>query len=425
MSDLTALILGGGRGTRLEPLTKLRAKPAVPIAGKFRLIDIPMSNCIHAGIKQIFVLTQFNTESLHRHIHNTYRFDNFTPGYIRILAAQQTADNQNWYQGTADAVRQNLMFFESASDHIIILSGDHLYQMDYLKFFRYHLEKEADITISVKPVHEHEAHNFGILKANSKGRITSFHEKPEDPVLLEDLRVNPALFDIFKIAPEGRAHVASMGIYIFKKEVLLEMLANSTMQDFGREVIPASLKKYNVYAYFFDGYWEDIGSIKSFFDTHMKLTESVPQFNFYDESRGFYTRPRFLPSTKIINCHINHSIVAEGSIILESTIENTSIGIRTFIDAGAYIHRSIVMGNTVYESLEKRKKNNDENRPSLGIGRNSVIKNSIIDLDVAIGTSVQLINREQVTETFQENYAIRDGIIVIPKGIVIPDNTII
>ena len=194
------------------------------------------------------------------------------------------------------------------------------------------------------------------------------------------------------------------------------MLANSTMQDFGREVIPASLKKYNVYAYFFDGYWEDIGSIKSFFDTHMTLTESVPQFNFYDESRGFYTRPRFLPSTKIIDCHINHSIVAEGSIILESTIENTSIGIRTFIDAGTYIHRSIIMGNTVYESLEKRKKNSDENRPSLGIGRNSVIKNSIIDLDVAIGTSVQLINREQVTETFQENYAIRDGIIVIPKG---------
>jgi len=390
MSELTALILGGGRGTRLEPLTKLRAKPAVPIAGKFRLIDIPISNCIHAGIKQIFLLTQFNTESLHRHIHNTYRFDNFSPGYIRILAAQQTADNQNWYQGTADAVRQNLMYLESASDHVIILGGDHLYQMDYLKYFRYHIEKEADITISVKPVHEHAARDFGILKANSKGRITDFYEKPEDPAILEDLRVNPTLFDNFKIAAEGRAHVASMGIYIFKKEVLLDMLANTTMEDFGREVIPSSLKKYNVFAYFFDGYWEDIGSIKSFFETHMELTESVPKLNFYDENKGFFTRPRFLPATKIVNCHINHSIVTEGAIILESTIENASIDI-----------------------------------PSLGIGRNAVIKNSIIDLDVAIGNSVQLINREQVTETFQDDYAIRDGIIVIPKGVVIPNNTII
>ncbi len=357
--------MAGGHVWNRSP--SLRAKPAVPIAGKFRLIDIPISNCIHAGIKRIFILTQFNTESLHRHIHNTYRFDNFSPGYIRILAAQQTADNQNWYQGTADAVRQNIQYFESASDHVIILGGDHLYQMDYGKYFQYHLEKDADITISVKPVHEHETREFGILKANSKGRITNFYEKPEDPALLEDLRVNPALFNNFDINPEGRAHVASMGIYIFKREVLLNMLANSTMEDFGREVIPASLKKNKVYAYFFDGYWEDIGSIRSFFDTHMELTESLPRFSFYDENKGFFTRPRYLPSTKIINCHINHAIVTEGAIILESTIENASIGIRAFIDSGTYIHRSIIMGNTRYETVEERKKNLEENKPNLGI----------------------------------------------------------
>ena len=425
MTQLTALILGGGRGTRLEPLTKLRAKPAVPIAGKFRLIDIPISNCIHAGIKRIFILTQFNTESLHRHIHNTYRFDNFTPGYIRILAAQQTAENQNWYQGTAAAVRQNLMFFETSTDHIIILSGDHLYQMDYQDYFRYHLETEADITISVKPVREQETKDFGILKANTKGRITDFYEKPQDPAVLNDMQVDAGLFKNFDIEPGDRRHIASMGIYIFKKDVLFKMLSHNKMEDFGRELIPASLKKYKVFAYFFDGYWEDIGNIKSFFDTHMDLTEALPRFNFYDEKKGFFTRPRFLPSTKIINCHINHSIIAEGAIILESTLENTSIGIRSFIDTGTFIQRSIIMGNSYYESLEERIQNHRENRPCLGIGRNTVIKNSIVDMDTSIGHSVQLVNREQVTETFQSNYAIRDGIIIIPKGAVIPDNTII
>jgi glucose-1-phosphate adenylyltransferase len=425
MSELTALILGGGRGSRLEPLTKLRAKPAVPIAGKFRLIDIPISNCIHSGIKRIFILTQFNSESLHRHIQNTYRFDNFTQGYIRILAAQQTAENQNWYQGTADAVRQNLMFFETSTDHIIILAGDHLYQMDYQEFFKHHLETGADITISVKPVEEREVKNFGILQANAKGRIMNFFEKPEDPALLRDMRVHPELFNNFKIEPGDRTHIASMGIYIFKKDVLYKMLSHSKMEDFGREVIPASLKKYKVQAYFFDGYWADIGNIRSFFDTHMDLTESLPRFNFYDEKKGFFTRPRYLPSTKIINCHINHSIIAEGAIILESTIEAATIGIRSFIDTGTYIQRSIIMGNTYYESLEERIENFKENKPSLGIGRNTVIRNSIVDMDVSIGQSVQLVNREQITESLRDNFAIRDGIIIIPKGVVIPDDTII
>lgn len=425
MSELTALILGGGRGTRMEPLTNLRAKPAVPIAGKFRLIDIPISNCIQSGIRHMFILTQFNTESLHRHIHNTYRFDNFTQGYIRILAAQQTAESQDWYQGTADAVRKNLLFLESSDDHIIILSGDHLYRMNYREFFKYHLEREADITIAVKPIHEEEAHKFGILNADSNGRITEFYEKPEKKELLDTFRVEEVLFENFGIESQNRKHIASMGIYIFKKQVLFDILNNNDMEDFGREIIPSSLKNANVYAYFFDGYWEDIGNIASFFEAHMDLTKSIPLFNFYDEEYGFFTRPRYLPSTKVINCQIGHSIIAEGAIILGSRVESATIGIRSFIDEGVDIERAIIMGNTRYETIEERGVNQERGKPNLGIGPNTVIRNAIIDLDTRIGANVQLINQEGVTETFQENYAIRDGIIIIPKGFCIPHNTVI
>lgn len=425
MSDITALILGGGRGTRLEPLTKLRAKPAVPIAGKFRLIDIPISNCIHSGIRHIFILTQFNTESLHRHIHNTYRFDNFSRGYIRILAAQQTAASQDWYQGTADAVRKNLMYLENADDHIIILSGDHLYRMNYLEYFQYHLEQEADITIAVKPIYEEEAHQFGILKADSEGQITEFYEKPENQDILNDFRVDDVLFKNFGIESENRKHIASMGIYIFKKQILFDMLNNNHMEDFGREIIPTSLKNAKVYAYFFDGYWEDIGNIASFFNAHMDLTKQIPLFNFYDEEYRFFTRPRYLPSTKVVNCHISQSMIAEGAIVLGSKLENATVGIRAFIDEGVDIDRAIIMGNTRYETIEQRRINQENGKPNLGIGQNSVIRNAIIDLNARIGSNVQLINQQGVTETFQDNYAIRDGIIIIPKSFVIPHDTII
>jgi glucose-1-phosphate adenylyltransferase len=425
MTNLTALILGGGQGSRLEPLTKIRAKPAVPIAGKFRLIDIPISNCIHSGINHIFILTQFNTESLHRHIHLTYRFDNFSGGYIRILAAQQTADIRDWYQGTADAVRKNLRFLHGADEHIIILSGDHLYRMDYKSFFDYHLKTDADISIAVKPIYEHETRGFGILKTNSRGRITEFYEKPDQQEILEAFRIDPALFGNFDIDPMNRTHVASMGIYIFKKQTLFDLLSDNMMEDFGREIIPSSLKKHKVYAYFFDGYWQDIGSIRSFFDAHMELTQSIPPFNFYDEKYPFFTRPRFLPASKISNCHISHSITAEGCILLGSIIESSTIGIRSFIDEGTLVQRSIIMGNTRYETIEDRHRNLEALRPNLGISKNCVIKNSIVDMDVCIGDNVQLINKENISETFQENYAIRDGIIIIPKGASIPNNTVI
>jgi glucose-1-phosphate adenylyltransferase len=425
MSEMTALILGGGRGTRLEPLTKLRAKPAVPIAGKFRLIDIPISNCIHAGIRHIFILTQFNTESLHRHIHNTYRFDNFSKGYIRILAAQQTAKSQGWYEGTADAVRKNLMYFENADDHIIILSGDHLYRMNYLDYFQYHLEQDADITIAVKPIHEEEAHQFGILKADVKGRITEFYEKPDNKELLDKFRVGEVLFGNFGIESDNRRHIASMGIYIFKKQVLFDMLNNNEMEDFGREIIPTSLKSTKVYAYFFDGYWEDIGNMASFFEAHMALTEQVPLFNFYDEEYRFFTRPRYLPATKVTNCNISQSIIAEGGIILGSRVDRATVGIRSFIDEGADIERAIIMGNTRYETIEERRSNQEHGKPNLGIGQNAVIRNAIIDMNARIGANVQLINREGITETFQDDYAIRDGIIIIPKGFIIPHDMVI
>jgi glucose-1-phosphate adenylyltransferase len=425
MARLTALILGGGRGTRLQPLTNLRAKPAVPIAGKFRLIDIPISNCIHSGIKYIFILTQFNTESLHTHIHNTYRFDNFTKGYIRILAAQQTAENQDWYQGTADAVRKNLLFLSSADDHIIILSGDHLYRMDYRKFFDYHLTTGADISIAAKPIYMHEAKDFGILKTTPEGKITDFYEKPETEDILNEYRIDPALFNSFNIDPKDRTHVASMGIYIFNKQTLFDSLENNQMEDFGRQIIPKSIKELKVNAYFFDGYWEDIGNIRTFYSAHMELTKPIPRFNFYDEDYRFFTRPRYLPASKVNNCHINQSIIAEGSILLGSIIENSIIGIRSFIDEGTLVQNSIIMANTRYETVEDRMLNRQKGKPNLGIGSNCVIKNSIIDMDARIGDNVQLINKDNINETFHSNYAIRDGIIIIPKGSIIPENTII
>jgi glucose-1-phosphate adenylyltransferase len=425
MVNLTAVILGGGQGSRLEPLTKIRAKPAVPIAGKFRLIDIPISNCLHAGLKHIFILTQFNTESLHRHIHTTYRFDSFSGGYIRILAAQQTAVIKDWYQGTADAVRKNLLFLINADDHIIILSGDHLYRMDYLRFFDYHLKTKADISIAVKPIYEHETPGFGILKTNSKGRITAFYEKPQEKEILDEYRVDPELFENFELEPKNRTHIASMGIYIFKKQVLFDILESNQMEDFGKEIIPGSIKHKKVHAYFFDGYWEDIGNISSFFNAHMALTQPLPLFNFYDEKYPFYTRPRFLPASKINNCQINQSIVAEGSILMGSIIEHSTIGIRAFIESGTLVQRSIIMGNTRYETIEDRIKNREIGTPNLGIGAQCVIKNSIIDLDARIGDNVQLINKESVTETIQDNYAIREGSIIIPKSAVIPNNIVI
>ncbi len=425
MSQLTAVILGGGRGSRLDPLTRFRAKPAVPFGGKFRLIDIPLSNCLHSGIRKIFVLTQFNTESLHRHIQNTYRFDTFSKGFARILAAQQTSENDDWYQGTADAVRKNLRYFHNVDEHIIILSGDHLYRMNYNPFFKHHIESGADISIAVKPIPQHKASEFGILKIDEKGWISEFYEKPTDPAILEQFKVEESLFNHFNMDPHGNTHIASMGIYIFKKEILFKLLENNEQEDFGREVIPGSLDTHKVAAYFFDDYWEDIGTIRSFFEAHFELTKPVPVFNFYDEDYPFYTHPRFLPPSKIYNCQINHSLIAEGSILLGSIIEQSVIGIRGFVEEGTFIQRSIIMGNSRYETIYERNENRKNQTPNLGIGNNCILRNCIIDLDCKIGNNVQLINKENTEHDDGPYYAIRDRIIIIPKGAIVPDNTII
>jgi glucose-1-phosphate adenylyltransferase len=422
---MTAIILGGGRGTRLDPLTKVRSKPAVPIGGKFRLIDIPLSNCLHAGIRDIFVLTQFNTESLHHHISSTYIFDNFSRGAIRILAAQQTMEISDWYQGTADAVRKNLPFFKDAEENIIILSGDHLYRMDYADFLKHHVESNADISIAVKPVFEREAPELGILKANKEGLITSFHEKPQDKEVLDKLKIAPKLFDAVNLNPDGRTHIASMGIYIFKKEVLFELLQNNKKEDFGKEIIPDSIKSKRLMSYFFDGYWEDIGTVRAFFDVHMALTTPIPKFNFYDEEKPIYTHPRFLPASKINKCQINQSVVAEGCILMGSIIENSIIGIRSYIEEGTLVQKSIIMGSQFYETIEEHHQNTKENKPNLGIGKNCVVRNAIIDMNCSIGNNVQIINKDNRIEAEESFYRIRDGIIIIPKGTIIPDNTII
>ena len=422
---LTAVILGGGRGSRLFPLTKLRAKPAVPIGGKFRLIDIPISNCLHSDVRKIFILTQFNTESLHRHITRTYQFDNFSKGFVRILAAQQTDEIQEWYQGTADAVRKNLRYLHSADVHIIILSGDHLYRMDYRKFFDYHLKMDADISIAVKPITQDQARGLGILKADLEGKITEFVEKPEEPEILQKFKVDSGFFDMFNVKQGKRTHLASMGIYIFKKKVLFDVLNSNNYQDFGKEIIPEYIKKLNVAAYIFDGYWADIGTIKSFFEAHMELIQPVPKFDFYDEEHPFYTHPRYLPPSKIYNCQIHQSLIAEGCILLGSVIENSIVGIRSFVDEGTLIQHSIIMGSTRYETIQSKEQNAKKNSPNLGIGHHCIIRNAIIDLDCRIGNNVHLINKDSKKYADGDFYNIREGIIIIPKNTIIPDNTII
>jgi glucose-1-phosphate adenylyltransferase len=331
MKKVVTIILAGGKGSRLYPLTKFRSKPAVPIAGKFRLIDIPISNCLHSGIRKIFISTQFSSESLHRHIFLTYRFDNFTKDFVTILSAQQTMESPDWYQGTADAVRQNLRFLRSEGDLVLILSGDHLYRMDYRKFIDYHEQKKADITISVYPVSYNQAPEFGVMKTNDRGKIVSFFEKPKIAKHLDKMKIPEKTFNNFGLQSSGRTHLASMGVYLFNWDVLFELLENTTFQDFGKEVIPLSIQKKKVFGYFFDGYWEDIGTIRSFFDAHMDLTNPLPRFNFYDEVNPIFSHARFLPGSKILSSEVKNSILSEGSILNRSRITNSIVGVRSRI----------------------------------------------------------------------------------------------
>lgn len=415
-----ALILGGGQGTRLYPLTKMRSKPAVPIAGKYRLVDIPISNCLNSEIRRIYVLTQFNSASLNRHIKNTYNFDVFSSGFVDILAAEQTPHSKNWYQGTADAVRQSMYHMENKDhSHVAILSGDQLYQMDYQKMIDRHEENNADLTVATIPVIADDATGFGIMKTNDKGAIESFVEKPDRDELDQWKSETPE-----KFSSQGRDYLASMGIYIFKKEILTELLDKyEESTDFGKGIIPKAIETdYRVQSYEYDGYWTDIGTIKSFFNANLELTDDLPKFNLYDNEEFIYTRARLLPASKLSGTTFDHSVLAEGCIIEASRIERSIIGIRSRIGRGTTIERSIIMGNDYFQSQEELESKNGDDFP-LEIGQRCFISNAIIDKNCMIGNDVRIAGGDHLEDGDYGEYHVVDGIVVVPKRSVIPDGT--
>lgn len=431
MKRVLAIILGGGAGTRLYPLTKLRAKPAVPIAGKYRLIDIPVSNCINSQIYKIYVLTQFNSASLNRHLSRTYNFTGFTEGFVEVLAAQQTPENPNWFQGTADAVRQYLWLFQEWDvDEYLILSGDHLYRMDYGDFVQRHRDTNADITISVVPMDNRRASDFGLMKIDDSGRVVKFSEKPKGDAL-SAMQVDTTVLGLTPEAAKQSPYIASMGIYVFKKEVLGKLLRQAPEQtDFGKEIIPDSATDYNVQAYLFNDYWEDIGTIDAFYHANLALTQQPrPPFSFYDERSPIYTRQRYLPPSKLLDCQIRESIISEGCILKNCTITHSVLGVRSRIEAGCIIEDTLIMGADYYQPFTERQSGIDceSQQISLGIGADTTVRRAIIDKNARIGCNVRIINKDRVEEAERENqgFFIRNGIVVILKNAVIPDGTVI
>jgi glucose-1-phosphate adenylyltransferase len=415
--DVVVLVLGGGRGTRLEPLTLERSKPAVPMAGKYRLIDIPLSNAINSGMERIFVLTQFNSVSLHRHIGTTYRFDAFSRGYVQILAAQQTPRQESWFLGTADAVRRNLHIVrEARGDSVLILAGDHIYRMDYRELVREHKQTGADVTVGVLPCSEEEIADFGAVRVDDAGRIIEFREKPKTAEARAGMEVAPELLRERGVST-SRPYIASMGIYLFSKPVLLEALRND-LKDFGRDVIPACVDRFQVQASFFKGYWRDIGTIGAFFDAHMDLTSTAPPFDFYDPNWPFYTHPRYLPAAHLTGCQLDGAVIAEGTIADGATIEQSVIGVRTVL-RHCTVRRTLIMGADYYDEPSRA-----EVVP-LGIGEGSVIENAIVDKNARIGRDCVITNEKGLREADGEGWGIRDGIVVIPRRAVIPAGTVI
>lgn len=429
MKKVLAIILGGGAGTRLYPLTKLRAKPAVPVAGKYRLIDIPVSNCINSEIYKIYVLTQFNSASLNRHIARTYNFTGFNEGFVEILAAQQTPENPNWFQGTADAVRQYLWLLnEWNADEYLILSGDHLYRMDYRQFIQRHRETGADITLSVIPIDQSRASDFGLMKIDDSGRVIDFSEKPKGAEL-ERMQVDTSVLGLSPEQAKLQPYIASMGIYVFKKDVLIKLLKESLEStDFGKEIIPDASKDYNVQAYLFDDYWEDIGTIEAFYHANLALTKQpLPPFSFYDEEAPIYTRARYLPPSKLLSCHVTESIVGEGCILKDCRIQHSVLGVRSRIEAGCVIEESLLMGADFYQPFVERQCTLEKGDIPVGIGADTLIRRAIVDKNARIGHDVKIINKDNVQEAERENqgFYIRSGIVVVLKNAVIPDGTII
>ena len=415
--DIQAIVLGGGRGTRLYPLTKLRTKPAVPIGAKYRLIDIAMSNCIHSGITRIFILTQFLPASLHRHVHHTYQFDVFSGGSVEILPAEQSSADAGWYKGTADAVRRQMGRILSRSPKdVFVLAGDHLYRMDYSQFIRVHRESQAHATIAVLPVPAADAPRYGILKIDAGGRIVAFQEKPQDAKVLRSLESRPG---------HECPYWASMGVYLFKTDALVRLLEQEDGHDFGLHIIPSAVESMHVQAFPFEGYWEDIGTISTFYEANLALTRPDPPFDFYDPDRPIYTHSRFLPASRIDGCRVERTVVAEGCWLYDSDIEECVIGLRSVVRPGARLRRVVMMGADFYETEDEKAENRRVGRPQVGIGQDARIERAIIDKNARIGKRVVIRSYEGEEDQDCEDYAIRDGIVVIPKNALIPDGTVI
>jgi glucose-1-phosphate adenylyltransferase len=420
-----SVILGGGAGTRLFPLTKDRAKPAVPLAGKYRLVDIPISNCINSDLRNIYVLTQFQSASMHKHISGSYKFDPFTGGFVEILAAQQTFSDTSWWHGTADAVRKNLMhFLTHAPEYILILSGDQLYRMDFRQILQQHQDTGARITVATIPVVRRDASSLGIMQMDADHLIHRFVEKPKDEAVLDSLRMPLDSYGSLGIAGDQELFLASMGIYVFNRDVLVQLLDND-QSDFGKHIIPNAIASESVYSYVFQGYWEDIGTIRAFFEAHLDLAAELPRFSFFDMSAPIFTRPRWLPGSKINGGTFDHAMLCDGCIINGAHIEHSVIGIRSIIESGAKISRTVMMGCDYYESMESIQDHEAKGVPRIGIGKNARIENAIIDKNARIGDDVVISPEGKADSVDHPMFFIRDGIVIIPKNAVIPSGTVI
>ncbi|MEI0494259.1 glucose-1-phosphate adenylyltransferase [Brachyspira intermedia] len=424
--NTVALILGGGRGTRLYPLVKARSKPAVSLGGQYRMIDIPVSNCINSGFRNIYVITQFNSASLNNHIYNAYRFDNFSGGHVSILAAEQTDTNIDWYQGTADAVRKNLSHFDNEFvNNVVILSGDQVYRMNYNVMLQHMLETGADIVVGTVPVVREDAKGFGVMLVNKRGQITNFMEKPKEAEELDSLKLSEDQKKMFNIEDPEKEYLASMGIYVFRRNVLKEILEDVSMMDFGKDIIPEAIKKYKVFSYAFQGYWEDVGTIKAYFEANISFGSKNPPFDFYDENAPIYTHVRYLSPSKVEKATVTSSIIADGCRIENATIKECVIGVRSVVQSGSTLERVVMMGSDYYEDSDDIERLNVKHIPKIGIGKKCILKNVIIDKNVRIGNDVVITNKKKIQHQDSEFYCIRDGIVIIPKNTIVKSGTVI
>ena len=420
-----SVVMGGGRGSRLFPLTRDRSKPAVPLAGKYRLVDIPISNCINSRLNQIYLLTQFNSASLHQHISYSYKFDHFSQGFVDILAAEQTPTSDSWYEGTADAVRKNLIhILNNDFEYMLILSGDQLYRMDFREIIASHMERDAELTVATIPVGREFAPGFGIMHNDEQGRISRFVEKPGTPELLDSLKLPAEQLAKQELEPGSDHYLASMGIYLFNRQTLIELLENE-MSDFGKHIIPRSIGTHRVYSFVYQGYWEDIGTIRAFFEANLDMTSTMPQFDFFQMETPVYTRPRFLPASKINGAAIDQAIISDGCIIDRSRISQSLIGVRCLIASGCRVHRSILLGSNNYETEASKAASDRDGIPRIGVGANTRIENTIVDKNARIGADCIITPEDKPEHLDGENYFIRDGIVIIPKNAVIPGGTVI